>query len=130
MLGAIKRMEIRGWLRSLSQSERDKITQASELDPQIKQAVIESPREMTGIAPSHHHLISESVMREMHGPLLDEVRELERGIDVATSAVEIGRDELRLESGLNDPREFDRRAAAFEQKLVRLGYARKVRKSS
>ncbi len=117
--GAIERMEIRTWLRTLPQAERDKITRPgpSALDPQIRQAIIEMPAEMTKVAGSHRGLILESVMRETHGPLLDEIDELSRAVEACASAVDAGRDEIRIESGIRDPREFDRRAAEVEKKI-------------
>jgi hypothetical protein len=46
-----------------------------------------------------------------------ELKELERAIEAAESAVEAGRDEIRLEAGVFDPHKFDQLAAPVEQKV-------------
>jgi hypothetical protein len=53
---AIARMEIRTWLRGLPQAERDAVTESSSLDPQIRQAIMEAPAQMTNVAASHREL--------------------------------------------------------------------------
>jgi hypothetical protein len=42
--GAVARMEIRTWLRSLPQAERDKLTRDENIDQEIRAAIIEAPR--------------------------------------------------------------------------------------
>jgi len=37
-------MEIRTWLRSLPQAERDKLTRDENIDQEIRAAIIEAPR--------------------------------------------------------------------------------------
>ncbi|WP_431014862.1 hypothetical protein [Bradyrhizobium pachyrhizi] len=98
--GAIARMEIRTWLRSLPQDERDKITRAEKLDRQIHAAILEAPAVMTGVADSHLSLLKERALRDAHGSLIDEIQELEDAIGVATSAVEAGRDSARIDTGM------------------------------
>src|SRR4051812_40860576 len=100
--GAISRMEIRTWLRGLPQGERDKITRAEKLDPQIQAAIIEAPAVMTGVAESHLNVLSEKILRETHGMLIDEIAELSSAIEMAASAVEAGRDSARTDTGMTD----------------------------
>ncbi|WP_156944926.1 hypothetical protein [Bradyrhizobium sp. Ec3.3] len=112
--GAIARMEIRTWLRSLPQAERDKITRAENIDPQIRSAILESPSVMTGISEIHIGLMKEKALRELHGPLMDEIAELSSAVDIAASAVEAGRDSARVDTGLSKE-QFDAAAKPIEQ---------------
>jgi len=111
--GAIARMEIRTWLRGLPQGERDKITRAENIDPNIRSAIIDAPAVMTGVADSHLNLLKEKVLRETHGSLMDEIAELASAIDVAASAVEAGRDSARIDTGMT-PEQFNEAAAPIE----------------
>lgn len=114
--GAIARMEIRTWLRTLPQGERDRITRAEKLDPQIQAAIIEAPAVMTGVAESHLNVLNEKILRETHGTLIDEIAELSSAIEMAASAVEAGRDSARTDTGMTDE-QFNAAAAPIEQRL-------------
>ncbi|MGX1354537.1 hypothetical protein AB7M49_008162 [Bradyrhizobium elkanii] len=111
--GAIARMEIRTWLRSLPQGERDKISRADDIDPQIRMAIIEKPAAMSGVAETHIGVLKEKALREAHGSLIDDIAELETAINVATSAVEAGRDSARIDTGMT-PEQFNEAAAPIE----------------
>src|SRR6476620_3250185 len=113
---AIARMEIRTWLRELSQAERDAVTESSSLDPQIRQAIMEAPAQMTKVAESHRGLILENMLRETHGALIDEVDELQQAIEATQSAVEGGRETARLDLKIYDPAVFNEMAAPIEAK--------------
>jgi hypothetical protein len=113
--GAIAKMEIRTWLRGLPQGERDKITRAENIDPQVRAAIIEAPAVMTGVADTHLGVLKEKVLREMHGSLIDEIEELETAIGVAISAVEAGRDSTRIDTGMT-AEQFNAAAAPIEQR--------------
>lgn len=111
--GAIARMEMRTWLRGLPQSERDKITIAEDIDPQLRAAILEAPAMLTGVAQTHLNLLKEKALREVHGSLIDEIAKLSSAIDVAASAVEAGRDSTRLDTGMT-PEQFDAAAKPIE----------------
>jgi hypothetical protein len=55
-------------------------------------------------------------LEAQHGAEIAEITELEEGIAVAESAVETGRDEVRLEAGVLDERTFNEMAAPIETK--------------
>jgi hypothetical protein len=113
--GAAARKEIREWLRGLPQSERDKITIAEDIDPQLRAAILEAPAMLTGVAQTHLNLLKEKALREVHGSLLDEIAELSSAIDMAASAVEAGRDSTRVDTGMT-PEQFDVAAKSIEQR--------------
>jgi len=79
-------------------------------------AVLELPPEYSGVPKSRHDLIAASALQAQHGPEIAEIAELEEAITAAESAVETGRDEVRLEAGVTDPRKFDELAAPIETK--------------
>ncbi|WP_256807774.1 hypothetical protein [Bradyrhizobium sp. Bra64] len=112
---AIRRMGIQTWLRSLSQQERDNVTRAENIDPMIREAILEVPAMMTGIAETHRALLAETTLRETHGPLMDEIAELSEAIEVAESAIQAGRDSVRIDTGLS-PAEFEEQARAVESR--------------
>ena len=58
----------------------------------------------------------EEAIEAQHGPEAAEITQLEEAITVAESTVETGRDEMRLEVGAHDKREFERQAAEIEAK--------------
>ena len=55
-------------------------------------------------------------LEAQHGPEIAEISELEEAIAAAESAVETGRDEVRLEVGVQDERKFNEMAAPIEAK--------------
>ncbi|MCP1915908.1 hypothetical protein J2R96_008388 [Bradyrhizobium elkanii] len=113
--GAIARMEIRTWLRGLPQDERDKITRADNIDPQIRTAVLEAPQALSGVASSHLNLLKDRVLRETHGTLADEIQELSSAIEIASSAIEAGRESARIDTRMSAS-EFEAAAAPIEQR--------------
>jgi hypothetical protein len=113
--GAIGRMELRNWLRSLPQAERDRITIADDIDPGLRAAILDGPPMLTGVSSSHLSLMRERALRELHGGLIDDIAELSSAIDAASSAVEAGRDSTRLDTGMS-AQEFDAAARPIEQR--------------
>ena len=75
------RAEMRDWLRSRPQTERDAyITKnLDKLDPQMAQALVEVPIEMTGIAGTHRDLLIERAVQAQHGETIAEINALTLG---------------------------------------------------
>lgn len=65
---------------------------------------------------TRHDLITARALEAQYGPDIAEIAELEDAIAVAESAVETGRDEVRLEAGVVDPRQFNELAAPIDAK--------------
>jgi hypothetical protein len=122
VVGFMQRREMRDRMLSMSAEDRGKfLTQnIDRLDPTLALALLELPE--VGMAPmmpdSVRTVLVDRALEAQHGPAVAELRELERAIEVAETAVEVGRDELRAEAGIGDPREFDRLAAPFEAKAA------------
>jgi hypothetical protein len=116
VVGFLERQEIRSWLKSMPDDQRSSYLSSNidHLDSTIALAIMEARPDM-GIAPaSVRTAIFDRALEAQHGEAVAELRELEAAIVVAESAVETGRDEVRLEAGVMDPREFDRLAAPIE----------------
>jgi hypothetical protein len=64
----------------------------------------------------HRQQLIDRALEAQHGEKIAELKELERAIEAAESAVEAGRDEIRLEAGIFDPHKFDQLAVPVEQK--------------
>jgi hypothetical protein len=102
---------------AITQKQRDALTRNPDaLDPIMAEALIAAPPSLTGISPMHHQQLIDRALSAQHDNKIAELKELERAIEVTESAVEAGRDEIRLESAVYDPRRFDELAAPVEQK--------------
>jgi len=64
----------------------------------------------------HRQQLIDRALAAQHGNKIAELKDLERAIESAESALETSRDEVRLEAGVFDPRKFDELAAPVEQK--------------
>ena len=84
------------------------------LPTEVALAILEMPPEFSGVPKSRHDLLTERALTAQHGPDITEIAELEDAIAAAESAVETGRDEVRLEVGVHDEREFNELAAPIE----------------
>jgi hypothetical protein len=115
---ALLRQEIRGHLRGMPQAERDKyvVGNLDNLPPVVAEAILTAPPELSGIAETHRALLTEKALEAQHPGEMEQVSELQRAIEIAERAVEIGRDEVQIEAGVMDPHEFDTMAAPIEQR--------------
>jgi hypothetical protein len=111
------RAEMRDFLRSKPQAERDRYISeyADRLDPQMALAVMEMPAELSGISPVQRNALIERALEAQHGEALKEVQELERGIEIAERAVQLGREEVIKEADA-DPHQFNQLAAPYESR--------------
>jgi hypothetical protein len=116
--GAFRRMEIRTFLREMKDAEqREYFTKYGDnLPPEVTAAVLELPSEFSGLAKPQHERLAQHALALHHGPEIAETAELEEAIGAAESAVETGRDELRLEVGGIDKQKWDELAAPIEAK--------------
>jgi hypothetical protein len=103
---------------AMTQKQRDALTRNPDLlDPITAEALVTAPASLTGISKMHRQQLIERALQAQHGGKIAELKELERAIEAAESAVEAGRDEIRLEAGVFDPHKFDQLAAPVEQKV-------------
>jgi hypothetical protein len=110
------RAEMRDWLRSKPQTERDRLTADPEkIDPELARAVIEMPPELTGVSAMHRTALIERAVQAEHGEAIAAIQDLERGIELAERSVESARDEIRKDTGV-DRATFDNLAQPIEQK--------------
>ncbi|MFY9954803.1 hypothetical protein [Bradyrhizobium sp.] len=114
--GAIRRQEIRAFLRDIKPEAQSKFfgSREGKLPADILAAVLEMPPEFSGVPKTRHALLMEEAIKAQHGDEAAEIAQLVEAIEVAESTLEIGRDEMRLEVGAHDKREFDRQAAEIE----------------
>jgi hypothetical protein len=111
MLRAIDRVA------AMSQKQRDALTRNPDLlDPITAEALVTAPASLTGISKMHRQQLIDRALQAQHGDKIAELKELERAIEAAESAVEAGRDEVRLEAGVFDPHKFNELAAPVEAK--------------
>jgi hypothetical protein len=111
-------MEVRIFLREMSSDAQARYfaTLGDNVPTEIALAVLELPPEFSGVPKSRHDLLSASALETQHGAEIAEIAELEEAIAAAESAVETGRDEVRLEAGGLDERKFNQLAAPVEAK--------------
>jgi len=107
LVSAMLRAEMRDWFRSKPQTERDRLTaDPAKVDPDLARAVMEMPAELTGVFEMHRNALIERAVEAEHGDTIAEIRDLERGIELAERSVEASRDEIRKETGV-DQNTFD-----------------------
>jgi hypothetical protein len=119
LVSAMLRAEMRDWLRSKPRAERDAyIAQNAEtLDPEMAMAFTELPAAVSGISTVQRDSLIERALQAQHGEALKEVQELERGIEIAERAVQLGREAI-IQDAEVDPNEFNQLAAPYEAKAV------------
>ena len=102
---------------AMTQEQRNKITRNPDaLDPIEAEALVTAPVSLTGISEIHRQQLVDRALLAQHGDKIAELQTLERAIEAAESAVEAGREEIRLESGVFDPHKFNELAAPAEAK--------------
>jgi hypothetical protein len=99
---------------AMTQKQRDALTRNPDnLDPITAEALVTAPASLTGISKIHRQQLIDRALQAQHGDKIAELKELERAIEAAESAVE----EIRLEAGVFDPHKFNQLAAPVEQKV-------------
>jgi hypothetical protein len=118
LVGAMRRQEMRAWLRSLGdQARRDYIASHLEhLDPEMALAVIEAPSELSGVLGSDRKVLVDAALTAQHGAdAISKVLTLERAVEIAEMAVESVRAEIARDVGVPDPHEFNQLAVPHEK---------------
>jgi hypothetical protein len=117
LVGALQRREMREFLRTMPDKQRNEYVskRRDNMDPALALAICELPAEFSGVLETDRNDLIDRALQAQHGEAMTQLRELEEAIEIAESAVETGRDEVRTETGLN-PQTFDHRAAQFENK--------------
>jgi hypothetical protein len=118
LVAAMQRRETREFLRAMPEKERRQYisSRRENMDPQFALAITEMPAEFSGVLETDRNDLIDRALQAQHGEAIVQVHELEEAIAIAESAVEVGRDEVRQETGL-PLAEFDARAQPFEQKV-------------
>jgi hypothetical protein len=96
LVAAMRRAELRDWLRSKPQAERDKYigSQLDRLDPEMALALMEMPHEVSGISEMQRSALVRRSVEQEHAGTYAEIADLERGIELAERSVEASRDEI------------------------------------
>jgi hypothetical protein len=116
----VLRREIRDTLKAMKPEDRDKFISRnlSDMEPTVAEAILTAPAWLTDVSPTHRQLLMDKALQAQHGDAVAQVQELERAIEYAASAVETGRDEIRLLTGAVDPVQFDSLAAPIENRVA------------
>src|SRR5262249_9491982 len=114
--GFMRRQRKLDLLLRLPEKQRQRTIESEQLDPELAQAILEldMPAEMLGLSAAACTLIKQRVLRAAHGDAIDELEELDRGIALADRAIQMARQELAVEAGV-DLAKFDAAAAPFEK---------------
>jgi hypothetical protein len=118
LAGAMRRAEIRALLRGMKPKKQAQFfaRHGDAVPAEVAAAVTEMPADFSGAPKTRHDLLAASALEAQHGAEIAESAELEEAIAAAVSAVEIGRDEVRLEAVALDERNFNELEAPVEQK--------------
>jgi hypothetical protein len=117
VVGFLRRQEMRRYLHDMDDKRRNQfISQNREsLDPDMALAIVEMPAAFSGVLEIDRNGLIDAALQAQHGQAMTDVRELEQAIEIAESAVEAGRDEVRQQTGV-DQHTFDKQAAPFENR--------------
>jgi hypothetical protein len=118
---AVRRQEIRTYLRGLDDKAREAFVRKSKADAEITMAIIEQPAALSGVRDTLRDLILNEAMESKYAPQIAELHLIEEAIEVAASAIEGGRSEAHAEAAaidpaLRDPDRFNALAAGIEAK--------------
>jgi hypothetical protein len=115
---AMRRREIRDFLRAMDAAQQAEYfaSRGDNLSAEVLDAVIEMEPEFSGVSLERHGQLRQRALSTLYGPETAEIAELEEAVSVAEMAVELARDEVRLEIGGIPPNEFDALAAPIEAK--------------
>jgi hypothetical protein len=104
--------------RAMPQKEKDRLTaNPKALDPILAEALRYAPANISGMSKVHYEQLMKDALDTEHGEAIAEAHELEHAIELASSAVETGRDEVRLEARVFDPRSWDEMALPYETRV-------------
>jgi hypothetical protein len=74
---------------AMTQKQRDAVTRnPDKLDPITAEALVMAPASLTGISKTHRQQLIDRALQAQHGDKIAELKELERAIEAAESAVE------------------------------------------
>jgi hypothetical protein len=118
LVGALRRQEVRSWLRSLpAQERRDYVAgHIDRLDPEVALAIVEAPAELSGVLGADRNVLVDRALQAQHGDALVEVLALERAVEIAEHAVETVRAEIARDVGVPDLHQWDQLAAPHEKR--------------
>lgn len=115
---ALRRQELRAALRAMDNKSRDDFLkqhgQLSGLDPEISLAITEQPAALSGVSESLRDDFLRQSVESGNAALLEEINDLERAIEIASSAIKEASDEVQREAiavdvGFADPDRFQAR---------------------
>lgn len=111
MVAFLRRQEIRNRLASLDDKARHEfVSKHATTNPDVGMAILEMPPEFTKVAGTDRELLVEATLEATHGEKLVELREIERAIEVANSAVEAGWENQVHQAEVFDLRQWDEMA--------------------
>lgn len=99
---AIRRAEIRSFLRSMTDDQRRTALMGRDANPEYIAAMLEAPAAESGVPNSSYKLLYDAAVKEQHGPLLEEIEHLEEAVQVAERALNAAALDIRNQAG-TDP---------------------------
>ena len=126
LVSAMMRAELRDYVRTMPRAERDTFLaqNAETLDPQMALALMEMPAAVSGISQLQRDALVDRALEAQFGDEMRELQELERGIELASRATELAREEIIKESEI-DRHQFDQLAAPHEARAGGVPWLRK-----
>ncbi|NVN88596.1 MAG: hypothetical protein HXX15_21160 [Rhodopseudomonas sp.] len=123
--GAVRRQELRAFLRGLDDKARAAFLKSNSGDQEVTTAIIEQPAALSGIRDSLRDQMLNDAMQSKYADQIEAIQELEEAIEVAASAIDSGREEAHKEAAaadpaLRDPDAFHAVASAIEARTPAL----------
>lgn len=114
VVAALERQEIRAFVRSLTSQDRTKLLTPGG-DPRVLDAVLDAPAALSGVPENYFAQVKSWREEQLHGPLLNEIAELDALLSEAQNAAVIARGDL-MNTMQIDQRAFDRIMLPIENK--------------
>jgi hypothetical protein len=114
--GFVRRQRKLDLLMRLPEKQRQRAIESEQLDPELAQAILEleMPAEMLGLSAAACDLIKQRTLRAVYGNVIDELEQLDGGIALADRAIQMAREELAIDAGV-ELAKFDAAAKPYEK---------------
>ena len=111
------RQELRTYLRSLPQPERDAITRSENLDPKLAEAILSAPRALSGVAQMHYDRMRNQAIEAQNPGVSANLAEMEEAISVLERTIAVNREGVAREIGNKFRPQIEQIAASVLQEV-------------
>jgi hypothetical protein len=117
--GALRRQEIRGWLRSLPDARRNAmLIMTDQLEPEIAAAIVESPPELSGVSSEQRARLTERAMALQYPREAENISNINAAAEALGDHIRMASEVLRKNLGVSDVYEIAGLTPTLGEKLA------------